>query len=509
VSGGGTVVAGWQRLHPLSPVVRGARGLLPLIVLAAFSTIGNGTRRHGVGTQDVVWLVLVALGVVFGVIHWLVTRWAFDGATLRIETGLIRRDSQQLPVGRIQAVDLVAPFVARIFGLAELRIRVAGAKSAHHLSYLSVPVATDLRARLLATHHGLDQSVPEPGEHPVAVVPPARLLGSVLVSGRTLGAVVYVAALIVVTTVSRAAAAALAGSLLIYLVGIGQGIWRRFNDQYRFTVAVAPDGIRVRRGLFSTVSETIPIRRVQAVRQIEPLLWRLFGWCRLEVDLAGVPGHGRSGGTGRITKALLPVGSHDTADYLRHVVIGPIEPPRSRASRRARFKAPLSYHFLAAGHDDTLAVAVTGRVQKVTCWVPLEKAQSIRRVQGPVQRALGLATVHVDVPGRQVGAKFRDRPTDEADRLVQELASRSRGARERVSVASALGAAVTSTGPPPTFTTPAQHGDAPPPTTAPAPAAMGPGWFADPTGRHQARYWNGMAWSESVSDDGVTGVDPL
>ncbi len=114
----------------------------------------------------------------------------------------------------------------------------------------------------------------------------------------------------------------------------------------------------------------------------------------------------------------------------------------------------MSYHFLAAGHDDTLAVAVTGRVQKVTCWVPLEKAQSIRRVQGPVQRALGLATVHVDVPGRQVGAKFRDRPIDEADRLVQELASRSRGARERVSVASALGAAVTSTGPPPTFATP-------------------------------------------------------
>ncbi len=79
-------------------------------------------------------------------------------------------------------------------------------------------------------------------------------------------------------------------------------------------MAVAPDGIRVRRGLLSTVSETIPIRRVQAVRQIEPLWWRLFGWCRLEVDLAGVPGHGRSGGgTGRVTKSLLPVGSRQTA----------------------------------------------------------------------------------------------------------------------------------------------------------------------------------------------------
>ena len=208
MSGDGSVVVGWQRLHPLSPVVRGARGLVPLAVLAGFSTINRGPRGHGVGPQDLIWLALVVVGVVFGVIHWLVTRWAFDGATLRIETGLVRRDSQQLPVARIQAVDLVEPFVARIFGLAELRIRVAGAKSAHHLSYLSVSVAADLRARLLATHHGLDQSVPEPGEHPVAVVPPGRLLGSVLVSASTSGAVIFVAALIAVTRISTAAAAA-------------------------------------------------------------------------------------------------------------------------------------------------------------------------------------------------------------------------------------------------------------------------------------------------------------
>ncbi len=203
MSGGGTVVAGWQRLHPLSPVVRvGTRPPAPDRAGRLLDHRERGRVATASARRTSCGWCWWRVGVVFGVIHWLVTRWAFDGATLRIETGLIRRDSQQLPVGRIQAVDLVAPFLARIFGLAELRIRVAGAKSAHHLSYLSLPVATDLRARLLATHHGLDQSVPEPGEHPVAVVPPARLLGSVLVSGRTLGAVVYVAALIAVTTVS-------------------------------------------------------------------------------------------------------------------------------------------------------------------------------------------------------------------------------------------------------------------------------------------------------------------
>ena len=200
----------WQRLHPLSPAVRSGRGLVPLIVLGGLSSLRGG---HSDKTQYIVWIGLAVIGVVFGAVQWLVTRWAFDGATLRIETGLIRRDSQQLPVARIQAVDLVSPFLARILGLAELRIRVAGAKSAHHLSYLSAPVAADLRARLLATHHGLDQSVPEPDEHPVTVVPPGRLLGSVLVSASTAGAVIFVAALIAVTTVSTTAAAALAASV--------------------------------------------------------------------------------------------------------------------------------------------------------------------------------------------------------------------------------------------------------------------------------------------------------
>ncbi|HLN43090.1 MAG TPA: PH domain-containing protein [Acidimicrobiales bacterium] len=491
MTAGGTAAVGWSRLHPLSPVVRLGRGLLPLLVLGGLSSTQG---HHNPATQEVIWIALAVFGVVFGVVHWLVTRWAFDGATLRIETGLLRRDAQQLPVARIQAVDLVQPFAARLLGLAELRIRVAGAKSAHHLSYLAEPVATDLRARLLAVHHGLDQSVPEPDEQPVAVIPTGRLLGAVLLSATTLGALVFVAALAVLSTVSTAAAAVVAGSLVVYLIGIGQGIWRRFNEQYQFTVALAPDGIRVRRGLLSTVSETIPVRRVQAVRQIEPLLWRAFGWCRLEVDLAGVPGHGRSGGGARLTKALLPVGPRHTATLLRQVVIGPIEPSLSGAPRRAHVKAPLSYHFLAAGHDRTMAVAVTGRVQRVSCWVPLEKAQSVRRVQGPVQRALQLATVHVDVAGRRVGAKFRDRAVDEADRLVEELAVLSRGARRRVSVDAGGGAAAT----------PEASGGLVPATSPPVAA---PGWFADPAGRHQARYFDGKDWTEHVADDGVTTVD--
>jgi hypothetical protein len=33
-------------------------------------------------------------------------------------------------------------------------------------------------------------------------------------------------------------------------------------------------------------------------------------------------------------------------------------------------------------------------------------------------------------------------------------------------------------------------------------------WYADPTGRHQHRYWNGTEWTDQVADSGVTATDP-
>ena len=34
------------------------------------------------------------------------------------------------------------------------------------------------------------------------------------------------------------------------------------------------------------------------------------------------------------------------------------------------------------------------------------------------------------------------------------------------------------------------------------------GWLADPTKRHEYRYWNGSQWTEHVADGGVQGTDP-
>lgn len=422
-----STAAGWRRLHPLSPLVRSGRtavGVLALIGITATAGLG----QDGSHLYDGLAAALVAGGAV---VNWLVTRWRLDGATLCIETGLLRRDSRQLPVARIQAVDVVRPFLARALGVAELRVRLAGSSHADgRLAYLPEQAALDLRARLLAAHHGLDPATPEPGERILASVPNGRLVGSVAASPASLLAALLVAE-VVVMVVSPKVIAAAGGTFVVFLITLAPLVWRRIATEYGFTIAQSPDGIRIRRGLLGTVAETIPLRRVQAVRMVEPVLWRPLGWCRLEIDVAGSPGRDRADGSGRMRKTLLPVGHREPAWELMRLVIGTGPPPLSRPPRRARRKAPLSYHFLAAGHDAITAMGVTGRLRKVTTWVPLEKVQSVRMVTGPVQRALSLATVHVDAAGRGVRAEFRDRPGKEAAQLAEDLAALSRSARRR------------------------------------------------------------------------------
>jgi Protein of unknown function (DUF2510) len=46
------------------------------------------------------------------------------------------------------------------------------------------------------------------------------------------------------------------------------------------------------------------------------------------------------------------------------------------------------------------------------------------------------------------------------------------------------------------------------PAGPPAYGPIPPGWFADPSGRHELRYWDGRAWTASVSDRGTQTHDP-
>ncbi len=57
--------------------------------------------------------------------------------------------------------------------------------------------------------------------------------------------------------------------------------------------------------------------------------------------------------------------------------------------------------------------------------------------------------------------------------------------------------------------TPRLHVPAPPPPPLVAPTARPAEWLADPTRRHELRYWDGARWSSHVSDRGEQSFDPV
>ncbi|MGI8491587.1 MAG: PH domain-containing protein [Acidimicrobiales bacterium] len=416
--------------------MRAGRGLIPLVVVLVPTLVSGGTGNQ---TRSLVDLGVLVLLLVLGVISWLVTRWQVSEGTLRIETGLLRRQSLRFPLTQIQAIDVVRPALARVAGLSELRLRMAGSGAgAGRLAYLTRGEAEELRGRLLALAHGIAEDTPPPPGRTLVSVPAGRLVTSIALSKLGLVAGGIVVVLFVIAAVLPAALPGIVGASAAGLLGLATALWRRLNGNWRLSVAEAPDGFRLTSGLLETTTETIPRGRVQAVRMVEPLLWRPLGWCRLEVDVAGRQRkRGENQAESHALRSVLPVGSVDDARWLLTRIL-PGAPQAGSGSgrwwiapRRARWKSPLRYRNLSWIRTDTCAGATSGRLARTTAWVPLDKVQSLRRVQGPVQRRLGLVTLHLDSAGRSVHAALRDRDAKEGSAALEELTTLCRAERSR------------------------------------------------------------------------------
>ncbi len=114
----------------------------------------------------------------------------------------------------------------------------------------------------------------------LAVVPTGPLVASILLENWWL-VVIFVGLLVGLAVSPHTVAGLLAGSGFVWALSMATFVWRRFNQQYRLTVAEGPDGLHLRGGLVALTAEVIRPGRVQAVRLVEPLLWRPLGWCRL------------------------------------------------------------------------------------------------------------------------------------------------------------------------------------------------------------------------------------
>jgi putative membrane protein len=413
----------FHRLHPLTPVLRGWKVFAAAVVIA--------TQQLTVGDLPWPWLLLgigvsIPLGIVYGYVSWRTTRYRIDAEDLRLDTGVLFRRSRRVRLDRLQAVDVVRPLVARALGLAELRLEVAGGSSSEApLAYLGEAAAQQLRAELLARAAGLEHDTPEAPERVLVKVPLSRLVESQLRSVGLIVALLVVVVFVVVTVVTGEWT--LLALTVPAAIGMVPAIVRSVVVHFDFTVAESPDGLRLRHGLLETRSQTVPPGRVQAVRIVEPLLWRSKGWCRVEVNIAGYAGDGDAQ-----TSVLLPVAPREQAFAVLGRVLPDVDVQSVRTygvPRRARWCDPISWQGNAAGADDKVFISRRGRLRREMDIVPHERVQSARLSQGPLQRRLGLATVHLDTSPGPVQPTAHHRDAQDARNLLDAEVKLARQAR--------------------------------------------------------------------------------
>lgn len=466
----------YRRLSPLTPLVRSA----VLVVAVLFSSWDDLLRRD---IGPVAWglLGLLVAGGVYGAASWLRTKYWIEADELRVDTGLVSRQSRRIRVDRLQGIDIAQPFVARLLGLAELRMDVAGGGSKEgSLAFLRLRDAQELRETLLArrdavrsdaagppagTPDGIptvgaepDGGVPEPGlpaaagGAPPAALRPDRLpeqrlakldLGTLLVSlllspTTVLFAIAALAMLVVFVMTGQIAGAA---GVLPVVAGFVLTQFRRLSAYYDFTLSASRDGtaLQVRRGLFERSSQTVNLERVQGVVVTEPFMWRGFGWARLDVAVAGTASPDGDGSPAAST--VMPVASRAEVLALARRALaatGGADPDAVRLSAppaRARWVAPVGRRGLRAGVGEHLVVTRHGVLTRRTHVVPHARVQSLHVVQGPVQRRLGLADVRVDSPPGPVRVRARHREAAEARTLLEQEVARAAAARGSASVA--------------------------------------------------------------------------
>lgn len=266
-------------------------------------------------------------------------------------------------------------------------------------------------------------TIPVAPERELYQVPMGRLLGSQLLS---MSALFSVLALIVIIVIGAASipyiglagiTASLSGVAMVGL-SVASFHWNRFASEANFRLAISPDGLRLRRGLLSTRSQTIPPRRIHAIEIQQPLLWRFFGWYRVLILQAGYGAKDTEQNKQQSSHVLIPVGTRQDVNFALWAVIedlGVDDIPAFidaalygtgdgngfvRMSARAFILDPFLFKRRARAITRTTFVVRDGWLTRKSFWAPIARLQSVSAKAGPLERALGVATLHMHlVPG--------------------------------------------------------------------------------------------------------------
>ncbi|MFC5973211.1 PH domain-containing protein [Halomarina salina] len=370
-----------MRLSPRSIPYRAVDSLSRLVwvvVIVAFTTDSSVAPPMLVLAGAVVAVVGVSVG--YHVLY--LRRFSYDLTedTFDIRSGVVSRRTREIPLRRVQNVDIAANPVQRALGIAEVRLETAGGSGTEaSLRYVSRSEARRLqddigrRKRGESTDETRTNDDRDAEEALYAISPKELLLlGFVSVDLRVLSFLsfavpVFAPSLGDVVDPARPLLVQLSpitlgvgGVFALYVVAALVGGAVAVSNYYGFRLSRAHDELRYERGLLQRYSGTIPLDKVQSLSVTANVLARAIGYGSLAVVTAGyAPGEGGSQSAvpfaerGRVLSLARSIESFEDPSYVR--------PPK-----RARTRYAVRYL--------VVALAVVALAYGIVRWTPLDGA---------------------------------------------------------------------------------------------------------------------------------------
>lgn len=462
----------WRRVHWLTPLLQVWQALVIIVVVALTQSLNNvimlikNLRENVPGHPGILLLVIavplamLALLIIYLYFAWRATSWKITATDVQYRRGIFFKKHRKIPLDRVQSVDVYRPLAARIFGLGALRVESAGGQGSRvEIQFLANKYLDRARREVVARIAGrslTDETSHQTGaeglvgtdlfaeddyhlaadEYEVYRVSPGRLIASVLLTSEVvwlliMSLIVVICVVVLFFMADLTVEGIAVGSIIPTIISIGiiplmilSYAWSRFNSGFNFSANITHDGIRVTSGLLALKSQTLPPGRIHAIRFLQPLLWRPFGWWQAEVTLAG---HGvETSGNQKKQAAdnlLLPVGTLEQAKIILEMAIRDLginegaerEKLLQEAfdgtnsdsvasfttiAKKAQIMDPFARFRRAFAVTDTVLIYRDGWIRRKVTFAPHERAQSVTTSAGPVQRHLGVAGVRLDlVPG--------------------------------------------------------------------------------------------------------------
>ncbi|WP_433624794.1 PH domain-containing protein [Halomicrococcus sp. NG-SE-24] len=351
-----------MKLHPLS---------LPYRAVSRGVSVGSSLLFAGLalgGVVDFLEPLRVALLAVVGLavaVAWETAyyrRFAYEltGDSLDIESGVLSRRRREIPLRRVQNVDIRRNVVQRALGLSSVSLETAGGEQTEaSLRFVAYEEAKRLqreiqrrkRAEAAGEVDAGDESPSEtveaePEEELYAIrSSELALLSAISVEPRVVGLAFVVVPLVTGESSGVDALVGLTQLALSALVLWVASAMVTFARYYDFRLTRVGDELRYERGLLQRYDGTVPLEKVQTVTLRENPLMRLAGYATLAVETAGyAPGQGGGG-----SQAAVPLAARERVLALAREVEPFREPTFERPPKRARRRYAGRYAIVVLG----------------------------------------------------------------------------------------------------------------------------------------------------------------